>query len=99
MDNQTHKLIQLGKEVDALLVSDLGKYLLEKAEADRRKAMAALGDADPTDVQTIAKIQEDYNTPNKVMKWLFAAKEEGAARLLEAEMMEDAQQNRTGNIR
>jgi hypothetical protein len=85
MEQDSYDIIQRGKDVDAFIESKLGKYIIEKAGADRERAMVALGNADPTDAKLIAKIQQDYNTPNKVMMWLFSAKEEGKAKLLEEE--------------
>ena len=99
MDNETYEIIERGKDVDAFLCSKLGGYILDKAEADRKKAMVALGEADPSDAKLIAKIQENFNTPNKILMWLLSAKEEGEAKQLEEEVREeDSQQTQTGNI-
>ena len=89
MEQDSYDIIQRGKDVDAFIESKLGKYIIEKAVADREKAMVAIGNADPTDAKLIAKIQQDYNTPNKVMMWLLSAKEEGKAKRLEEETRQD----------
>lgn len=90
MEQESYDIIELGKEVEAFIGSKIGRMIIEKAENDRARAMRALGEADPTDAKLISKIQQDYNTPNKVLMWLLSAKEEGISKQLEEEVMEEA---------
>lgn len=89
MDQQTYDTIQLGKEIESFLGKRIGEFVQKKAQADRNRAMYALGEADPTNSTQIAKIQADYNTPNKVFMWLSEAITEGRARLSEEQARED----------
>lgn len=92
MEIETYTEIQLGKATEEFLLTEIGIRILDRAESDRAKAMREFAFINPSDAQAVAKCQEDYNTPNKVLMWLNSVIEEGKAKLLEEEAREEFSQ-------
>ena len=63
-----------GKQVDEFLSSDIGKYLLEKAEKQYFNAILKLRDCAPED---LLKHQSEMKRAESIRSWLADAVEEG----------------------
>lgn len=74
-----------GNEVKAFLQSNIGRYLISRAEAERAEALEALANADPDNGKTIRTLQTSIRVVDHIQRWLAEAISEGseAARLLE----------------
>lgn len=64
---------RFGIEVERFLSSEVGRYLITKAEQDREKAIAEFSLADPHNATEIVRLQSEMATPDKVAKWLADA--------------------------
>jgi len=53
--------------------SDLGRYIVNRAEHDREKAISELKTCDPVNSVKIRQLQDDMNIPDKVVAWLSEA--------------------------
>jgi hypothetical protein len=73
-----------GKQVDDFLSSDIGKYLLHRAEKEYFEAILALRDCGP---ENLLKYQSDMKRAESIRAWLADAIDKGlrAHKLLEEE--------------
>jgi len=63
-----------GRQVEEFLCSDMGKFLLAKAEKDWEKAVLALRDCP---VEELLKHQADMKRAESIRFWLATAVDEG----------------------
>lgn len=63
-----------GRQVEEFLCSDIGKYLLAKAEKDWEKAVIALRDCP---AEELLKHQADMKRSESIRFWLATAVDEG----------------------
>ena len=63
----------LGKEVESFYSSDVGQYLLARAERELAEASLALQTVDPADTTRIAILQAKCWRANSFRGWLEAA--------------------------
>ena len=78
MSNQTTVAeFEFGKTVKTFLQTDVGLYLSGVAEHDVQTCANALLTVDPTDVETIRKIQFKAHTAQNFLTWLAEALQNG----------------------
>jgi hypothetical protein len=63
-----------GKQVEDFLATDVGRYLLDRAESDWQKAVIAIRDCKP---EELLKYQADMKRSESVRGWLSQAVNEG----------------------
>lgn len=66
-----------GKQVEDFLGTDIAKYLVKRAEAEEEEAMDQLKIADPSDFNTIRKLQNRIVVVESIQQWLADAIVEG----------------------
>ena len=66
-------IANFGDEVDQFLKSQVGMYLLGRAERDAAEAMLLLKDCDPNDWKTVQKLQNSIKLAENVEDWLKEA--------------------------
>ena len=74
---QIRAQVAFGMDVEAFMQSQIGRYLQEKANADRDAAMEALIDVDADDPSAVRKLQMDARCATNVLLWLGEAVSEG----------------------
>ncbi len=68
-----------GVEVERFLAGEIGKYLLDRAEIEREKAISEMKTIDPTNANEVRRVQDGLCIPDKIVKWLSEAIESGRA--------------------
>ena len=63
----------LGKQIEEFFSSDVGKYLLRRADIDREDALLELARCDPEDAKAIRGLQNKVLVSEKVRGWLEQA--------------------------
>jgi len=71
--DETVSIVKLGIEAERFLNSDLGKYLVERAEHEREAAVKEFKQCDVTDPKAVRKIQDAILFPDKFVAWLTEA--------------------------
>ena len=71
--NELVNIVNLGIEAERFLNSDLGKYLVERAENERESAVKEFKHCDVTDLNTVRRIQGSILIPDKFIAWLTEA--------------------------
>lgn len=66
-----------GRQVSDFLSSDVGQYLMQKADDHAQEAIDALTRADPEDPKAIRKLQNQIAVADLIASWLKAAEFEG----------------------
>ena len=72
-NNDLKQQIDLGFQVQAFLGSELGQYLIHRAEACIESAVERLKVADPEDSKTLRAIQNEIRVAESVQYWLADA--------------------------
>lgn len=72
-NNPTLKAIDFGFEVEAFLNSDIGRYLLKRAESEVETAVDELKAIDADNTSGIRKIQNRIRVAEHVLYWLAEA--------------------------
>ena len=75
--NTLVKSIDFGFQVEAFLQSDIGSYLIARAEAQVEDAVEELKAADPFAPKVIAKIQHEIKVAEAIQYWLADAIQSG----------------------
>jgi len=78
-----HAKISLGDKARHLLGSDLGQYLLRKAQQEVDAVINAFQAVDPTDSKEIIRLQVQLKTAISVPQWLTDAIDESSMALEE----------------
>lgn len=65
--------LRLGIEAEAFLVSDIGRYLAQRAECERDEALADFRAVDPTDSEKVRQIQNRIWRAETFVGWLTEA--------------------------
>ena len=78
MNTKAEKAVA-GKEAEKFLNGKVGRFIIEKAENERRIAIEKFARADVLDTGLIQKIQNDMVTSAKVVNWIIDAISEGKA--------------------
>ncbi len=76
-EDPTVRWAAFGRQVELFLDSDIGKYLVKKAQAQSAQAMEELVVADPNDPKLIASIQNRIKVADSIIEWLGDAIAEG----------------------
>lgn len=71
--DEMQRLIKLGFSAEDFLSSDLGKFIAEKAEAERTSAIEELISCSPFDGETISRLQSRVAVADAAMQWLADA--------------------------
>ena len=79
----------LGKEAENFLASDIGKYLLARAEEEARTANAHLKSVFPMRWWKIMELQNQIKVAESIQRWLADAISDGAAALRTLEGEQD----------
>lgn len=74
---ELHKTIDFGFQAEAFLQSDVGKYLIAKAEAEVVEATEALKVVDPTVPDAIRALQNRVYRGESIQYWLAEAIQSG----------------------
>lgn len=74
---ELHKTIDFGFQAEAFLQSDVGKYLIAKAEAEVLEATEALKVVDPTVPDAIRELQNRVYRGESIQYWLAEAIQSG----------------------
>jgi hypothetical protein len=79
-DNEK-KLVRarLGIKIEEFLSSDIGKYIVSRADQERKLAIEDLKTADVTSQSEMIKLQQRAIIPGMVIDWLLDAVSEGRA--------------------
>ena len=64
------RLIDMGIQVEAFINSDLGRYLLDRSNAEQKAALEQLGSADPDDPKAIRRLQFNLQVAAGIQNWL-----------------------------
>lgn len=64
-------------EVEAFLMSDIGRYLTKRAEAEVESAVELMKEADPEDAKAIRGLQNTIRVAESVLYWLADAVQSG----------------------
>jgi len=75
--NLLERAIALGFEAEAFLQSDIGRYLIERADDEIDTALDELKRADPEDAKTIRRLQGDIKVAESIQYWLAEAIQDG----------------------
>ena len=70
---EIEKDIKLGFSAEDFLMSDLGVFISQKAEAERSAAIEELIAANPFDVEKVAQLQSRVAIADAAMQWLADA--------------------------
>lgn len=71
--SEIEKDIKLGFSAEDFLMSDLGVFISQKAEAERSAAIEELIAANPFDVEKVAQLQSRVAIADAAMQWLADA--------------------------
>jgi hypothetical protein len=71
------EIARFGITVEQFMLSPVGKYLINRAEMDRDKAIDDFKKVDSNDAQAVRAVQDRICTPDKIVKWLTEAIEGG----------------------
>ncbi len=90
MDNEETEVLWekavLGKQIDEFLSSDIGRYLLNRADKELANAITALRDCSSED---LIKYQSDMKRAESIRAWLVDAVQEGLRALNLIEELEE----------
>ena len=75
--NPLLKAVDLGFQAEAFLQSDIGRYLVQRAEAQIEEAVELLKEADPEDPKTIRALQNTIAVAESVQYWLADVIQQG----------------------
>lgn len=70
-----------GKQVEEFFNSDIGRYLLIKADSEKKGAIVDLKECDPTDWKEVQKHQNRIKMAEDIAFWLQDAVQRGLAAL------------------
>lgn len=73
LDELAVKTVALGLDVEAFLHSPVGRYLVQRAEAERAAALEKLKDADAEDAKAIRRYQHQVGVIDAIQQWLADA--------------------------
>lgn len=76
-DNQIIKSIDFGFEVEAFLQSNIGKYLIGRAEEEVEAAVESLKSVDPENPKEIRGLQHKISVAENIQYWLADAIQAG----------------------
>lgn len=71
------KMAVFGKQVDQFMSTDIGRYLLDRSDDEAVKALTAFKTCDPTDVNTVIKLQNIIKQSENFRLWLDEAVTDG----------------------
>ena len=74
---ELHKTIDFGFQAEAFLQSDVGRYLIAKAEAEVLEATEALKTIDPTNPDAIRELQNRVYRGESIQYWLAESIQSG----------------------
>jgi hypothetical protein len=74
---ELYSAVGLGIDAVAFLKTDIGRYLLNKAEEDRTDALADLVDVDPSNTEQIRALQSIIKRADSFQFWISEAIEAG----------------------
>ena len=71
--DEMQRLIKLGFSAEDFLSSELGKFVAEKAEAERTSAIEELVSCSPFDSESVSRLQSRVAIADAAMQWLADA--------------------------
>ena len=71
--DEMQRLIALGFSAEDFLSSELGKFITEKAEAERVSAIEELVSCNPFDCEAVSRLQSRVAIADAAMQWLADA--------------------------
>lgn len=81
-------VVELGLDVQQFLGTKIGKYMVQRAEAERESALTQLIVADPLNPNKIIELQFQARIADAIQSWLADAYQAGKA---QAQQLEDQQ--------
>lgn len=67
------EIILIGDDAEAFFKTNIGKYVISKAEAEVQEAMFSLTTVDPNNAAEISKLQGSIEIAKKTLLWLNEA--------------------------
>ena len=64
------RLIDMCIQVEAFINSDLGRYLLDRSNAEKKAALEQLGEVDPDDPKAIRRLRFNLQVAAGIQNWL-----------------------------
>jgi predicted ATP-dependent serine protease len=71
------KEAQLGIEAEEFLATDLGRYLIARANEEREEAIELLITEDPNNIRAITKLQNKIAVVDSIQTWIANAIQNG----------------------
>jgi siroheme synthase len=78
-DDKLVRWATFGKQVEQFLESEIGDYLVKRAEAEIDDAVMRLKKANPVDIDRVRSIQNEIQVAESVITWLGDAIAQGQA--------------------
>lgn len=72
---------QFGKQVEMWLDTDVGRYMVKRAEQDIDEAIELMKKTNPHDVNLMVQAQNRVKVAESVLTWLYQAIKEGEGAL------------------
>lgn len=94
MDDEQIQLLDtasFGKQVDEFTKSDVGRYMLSKAESEYKEALLEFKTLDPFDHKQVGKCQLKMKLALNIRGWLTEAIRQGLEAMNQLEEMQDAE--------
>lgn len=88
-ENDMLETARVGIEVERFFNSDVGKYVVSRANSEANAAIAEMKTVDYTDSAACAKIQADLNAPDNIIHWLTEVINEGQACEFQLKQMDE----------
>lgn len=92
MDDEELRLLDtaaFGKQVEEFTQSDVGKYMLRKAEIEYKEALLQFKTLDPFDHKEVGQCQLKMNRALSIRGWLSEAVSQGLEAMKQLEGLED----------
>lgn len=64
------RLLDLRLQFEAFINSELGRYLLDRSNAEQKAALEQLGDVEPDDPKSVRRLQFDLQVAAGIQNWL-----------------------------
>jgi hypothetical protein len=84
MESDNEMLVRralFGKQVEQFLSSEVGRYMVARAEDQKSDALAAFKSCDVEDVQNVRALQNKVKLAESIVQWMAEAVSDGLAAL------------------
>lgn len=84
-----HAEVSVGKEFEVWTTSDVGRYLIGRAEQYELDILRELCETDPKDTIKLMRLQTEARMPGKLMQWIEEAIMRGEAAQFQLAQLEE----------